>query len=315
MSQSPLFTVFTPTFNRAKLLHRVYDSLKKQTLQDFEWLIVDDGSTDNTREIVGAWMEESSFEIRYYYQANAHKKAAFNHGVREAHGELFLTWDSDDEAVPEALEILDRHWKAIPEDIRDSFSAVTGLCVDQHGKIVGDRFPMDVLDSDSIEILYRYKMKGEKWGFQRTAVLRQFPYPEDVQGFVPEGIVWSAIATRFKTRFVNEILRIYHTEQDSLSHGGQKANTIPRDAEGYALWTRDVLVNEGHWFFHNPKRFLKMAANYTRFHLHLQSVQPTKRWRIQGAVPKLLVISMYPVGFTRYILDLRQIDRERQATH
>jgi glycosyltransferase involved in cell wall biosynthesis len=296
------FTVFTPTYNRAYILPRVYECLKRQTWRDFEWLIVDDGSTDNTRELVEAWQQENPFSIRYFWQENAHKKAAFNLGVKEAQGELFLTWDSDDEAVPDALEILHRHWGNIPEAQRDEFSAVTGLCIDRGGAIVGSRFPADVFDSDSLAIRYRYRIESEKWGFQRTDVLRRFPFPQDVRGHVPEGVVWSAIASRYKTRFVNDVLRIYQTEADSIT----QATNAGQHADGHALWAREVLCNEWSWFRYNPKWFLKIAANYTRFHLHLTKSQSGKRWPLRGSVPRLLVALMRPVGVLRYWLDIRR---------
>lgn len=298
------FTVFTPTYNRARTLPRVYESLKRQTFRDFEWLIVDDGSTDNTRELVEAWQKESLFPIRYFWQENAHKKAAFNRGVNEARGEFFLPLDSDDEALPDALEILNRHWENIPEGERSRFSAVTGLCVDSRGCIVGTRFPEDVFDSDSLAIRYRYRIKGEKWGFQRTEVLRRFPFPENVQGHVPEGIVWSAIASSYKARFVNDVLRIYHAEADSITQTGSAPTGPRKHADGLALWAREVLCNEWRWFCHDPKWFLKMAANYTRFHLHLGNVQPGKRWPLHGFVPRLLVALLWPVGLLRYALDV-----------
>lgn len=296
------FTIFTPAYNRAHTLPRVYASLKRQTFRDFEWLIVDDGSTDNTRELVEAWQKETPFPIRYFWQENAHKKAAFNRGVKEAQGELFLTLDSDDEALPEALEILNRHWGNIPEAQRHEFSAVTGLCVDTRGVVVGSRFPADVFDSDSLAIWHRYRVTGEKWGFQRTAVLRRFPFPENVQGLVPEGLVWSAIASQYKTRFVNEVLRIYHRETDSVCQAGNAR----KNADGFALWTREVLGHEWRWFFFNPKWFLKMAANYTRSHLHLKKDQPGKHWPLRGFVPRLLVALMWPAGALRYWLDVRK---------
>ena len=172
-----MFTVFTATFNRCHTLHRPYESLRKQTFKSFEWVIVDDGSTDGTAKLVEAWTRESSFPIRYFYQKNSGKHVAFNRGVRAARGDLFLTFDSDDECVPAALEILLRHWLAIPAAEREQFSAVTGLCVDQEHAIVGDKFPADIIDSDSNEINHRYHIRGDKWGFQRTDVLRVFPFP------------------------------------------------------------------------------------------------------------------------------------------
>lgn len=136
MQTTRRFTVFTPTFNRARTLPRVYESLRQQSFQDFEWLIVDDGSTDDTRDVVAAF-DASLFPICYVYQTNGHKKTASNHGVREALGELFLTLDSDDEILPHTLERLNFHWESIPTERRDGFSVVTGLCIWDAGQVVG----------------------------------------------------------------------------------------------------------------------------------------------------------------------------------
>ena len=206
----PTFTVFTATHDRAHLLQRVFDSLERQTYRDFEWLIVDDGSTDGTDSMVRDWALRADFPVRYVRQPHSGKHVAFNRGVREARGRLFLSWDSDDGAVPEALERFKVHWGSIPADRRARFSAVTALCMDEHGRPVGDRFPRDITDSEPLELYFRYRTRGEKWGFQRTDVLLEFPFPEPPGvSFVSESIVWFAIARRFKTRYVNEYLRIY----------------------------------------------------------------------------------------------------------
>ena len=185
---APLYTVFTPTFNRAHTLRRVYDSLCRQTFRDFEWLIVDDGSTDRTRGLVETWKSEAPFPIRYVYQHNQGKLVAFNHGVRLAEGQLFLPLDSDDELLPEGLAKLTASWLSCAE--RDQFCGVTGLCLDQKGGVVGSIFPRSPLDSNALEAIYRFRIKGEKQGFIRTLVLREFPFPE-ISGvkYIPESIV------------------------------------------------------------------------------------------------------------------------------
>ncbi len=293
------FTVFTTSFNRAHTLPRVYESLKKQSFRDFEWLVVNNGSSDNTQELVNSWQEENLFPIRLYFrQKNEHKKVAFNQGVKNADGELFINFDSDDEALPNALEIFDQYWRNIPEDEKDGFSAITARCVDQTGKSLGSGFPADVFDSDPLTIRYRYKLTWEKWGAHRTDVLRKYPFPENVQGLVPEGIIWSAIAKSYKTRFVNDVLRIMYTnEKVSITH----SSTPQQDSDGHALWAREVLNNELEWFFYDPLWFLRMAVNYTRFSLHLQNSQPGKRWLLRGFLPHLLVFLMWPVGWFLYI--------------
>ncbi|MFH0789442.1 MAG: glycosyltransferase family A protein, partial [Pseudomonadota bacterium] len=192
------FTVFTPTYNRAHTLNRVYISLQEQTFRDFEWLIVDDGSSDHTSGLIKDWQNEAAFPIRCIRQENQGKPVAFNWGVQEARGEFFLLIDSDDGFVPETLERFKYYWEDIPGEEREKFVGVTGHCMDQGGKIVGDKFPSEGLDSDSLEIRYKFKIKGEKWGFLRTDVLRKYPFPV-VQNskFIPEGIIWSAIAKKY----------------------------------------------------------------------------------------------------------------------
>jgi glycosyltransferase involved in cell wall biosynthesis len=301
------FTVFTPTYNRARTLNRVYRSLSGQTFTDFEWLVVDDGSTDDTGELIARYQAEDRFPIRYFRQEHGHKKVAFNRGVREARGELFLSLDSDDEAMPSALEILHRHWQAIPEQERPTFCGVTGLCVDVRGRVVGSRFPADVLDSDSLEIRYRYRVTGEKWGFLRTDVLRMYPFPEDVEGHVPEDVVWSAIATRYRTRFVNETLRVYHAEEDSITRGGRRRPDA--NADGHALWAREVLCREWRWLPFAPQWFLRMGANYTRFHLHMRRGRPGRRWPLKGLVPRGIMAASWPLGLGLYLLDRWRLPR------
>jgi glycosyltransferase involved in cell wall biosynthesis len=195
MTDTPIFfTVLTPTYNRAGTLHRVYESLSRQTFRGFEWVVVDDGSTDNTHESILDWQARADFPIRYFWQNNQHKKTAFNRGVREARGKLIVGLDSDDEMPPDALAIFKEAWESIPPARRESYVAVTGLCARPDGSIVGDRYPQDVFDSTAVDVYFRYRVKGEKFGCMRTDILRTYPFPEDVAGFVPESLVWWAIA-------------------------------------------------------------------------------------------------------------------------
>jgi glycosyltransferase involved in cell wall biosynthesis len=155
MSNKPIFTEFTATHNRAHLLHRVYNSLLQQSFKNFEWIIVDDGSTDNTLDIVNVYInsDQSFFSIKYFYQTNQHKKTAFNKGVSEARGDFFLNADSDDSFLPNALSDLYTYWNGIEN--KEEFSAVTGLCQNINGEIVGEYFPdKDYIDSNSSEMYY-----------------------------------------------------------------------------------------------------------------------------------------------------------------
>ena len=296
------FTVFTATYNRAHTLPRLYRALQAQTFRDFEWLIVDDGSTDHTAELVAGWQREGKLPIRYVRQEHAHKKAAFNRGVALARGELFLPLDSDDACVPHALERFWFHWQSIPPDRRQGFSAVTCLCQDEQGRIVGDPFPAEVVDSDSLEMRHRFRVRGEKWGFHRTEVLRRFPFPEELPGYVPEDVVWMAIAREYKTRYVNEPLRIYRVAapagEEQISHALNWRAMAP----GHVLWMVSILTVEWPYFRVNPQRFLWAAATLTRFLLH-RGRPPEGWWRRLTGGARLLVVALAPAGAALWVRD------------
>ncbi|WP_370635842.1 glycosyltransferase family 2 protein [Paralcaligenes sp. KSB-10] len=295
-----LFTVLTPSYNRADTLGRVYASLCGQSFQDFEWLVVDDGSTDNTRARVLQWQQEARFPVRYAWQPNQHKKTAFNHGVREAQGELIVALDSDDSLDADALDAMARAWSGISPQDRPRFVAVTGLCARPDGGIVGDRFPEDVLDASVLDMTFKYRVRGEKFGCMRTEVLRQFPFPDEIPGFVPESLVWRAMARAgFQTRFVNQVFRVYYDSPDSLSMQGRNSQ---QHALGLWLLAHDTVVKCLPWFRYQPQAFFVAAARYTRFALHIRrtgQALPADR-PLTGLGSRLLVVAMWPVGALLY---------------
>lgn len=206
------FSVVTATFNRAHTLGRLYASLCNQSFRDFEWVIVDDGSTDGTRELVGSWA--AAFPIRYFWKKNGGKHTAMNLGVSEAMGEFVALVDSDDELKPNALERFDFRWKQIPHP--EQFSTLTALASKPDGTIMGELFPEDHVDAYTFADQYHFRGKVDRWGINRTDVLREFPFPEG-ERFVPEALVWNRLSRRYATRFFNEALLIVHPSADSLS--------------------------------------------------------------------------------------------------
>jgi len=307
MLMRPVFTVCTPTYNRAALLLRVYDSLALQTFKSFEWLIIDDGSTDHTRALVQDLIARAEFSIRYAWQENQHKKVAFNHGVREARGTLLVALDDDDEIPPDTLASLARIWDGIPAADRDRFAGVTGLCARPNGKVVGDFFPQDTFDCSAADMYFKYRVQGEKFGCMRVDLLRRFPFPEDIEGFVPESLVWWAISRAgYINRFVNQIVRIYHPTPGSLS---SREGSAERNAGGLYLLNWDMLEHHLGAFFHRPRQFILAAARLTRFRAMLRRQDNAsivlKRYRLTGRLARLLVACMWPLGQILYKLDLR----------
>ena len=187
---TPMFTVLTATYNRAHTLGRVWESLRAQTLHAFEWVVVDDGSTDGTADLVRGWTAQAPFPVRYLRQENKGKHVAVNRGVEAAAGEMIVILDSDDACLPTALERFAFHWRSIPMERRNEFYAVVCHCADPRGLRVGDPFPAHVVDARGLDARYLWKVRGEKWGTVRTDLMRAFPLPEQPERtYVPESIV------------------------------------------------------------------------------------------------------------------------------
>ncbi|MBB1274382.1 glycosyltransferase family 2 protein [Psychromonas sp. SR45-3] len=216
------FTIFTPTYNREKLLPRLYESLCKQTFKDFEWLIVDDGSTDNTKTLIQKYINEADFTIRYLWKPNGGKHTAINKGVSQAHGKFFSIMDSDDWYIENALEIMLNNWNKIDINQQRKFCGVTGLYKSTDGNVLSVKFPEDIFDSNDLDIDYVHQIKGDKIGFKRIEVMKEFPFPEDLGDFVTESIVWNRIGKKYSNRFINEILAVAEYQPGGLTDAGRK---------------------------------------------------------------------------------------------
>lgn len=310
-SATPTFTVFTATYNRAVTLPRVYDSLAHQEFRDFEWLVVDDGSTDGTGDLVRGWQRSAGFPIRYIYKPNGGKHTAWNVGLEHARGRFFLSLDSDDACTPDALQVFHDTWESIDPDRRGSFTGVCSLVMDTDGAVLGDRFPSDVFDTDSSALRFRHHVAGEKWGFHRTDVVRHFRFPEE-EGvrYVPESVVWGRIADKYQERFINRALRIYFYDADvRLSTPSWK------DPRPFVLGTRAALNEQARrWFAHDPVFFLKAAANFARNSWLIGVGVAGQARQLNGWVSRTLWAVMAPVGWLLYRRDLRRRTQFRMVS-
>jgi glycosyltransferase involved in cell wall biosynthesis len=233
--------------------------MRQQTFKDFEWLIVDDGSTDRTNELVNMWQKEASFPIRYFYQTNRGKHVAFNRGVREASGLMFLAFDSDDTCPREAFERFHHYWCCISAGQRQRFSTITGLCSDQKGNIHGYQYPAPVIDA--YDFVSQWKLRRcERWGINRTDVLRRFPFPEfKGECYIPEALVWERISCFYATRFFNEVVRFYEALRPG-SITADYARIRAGSPKGTSLYYRELM---GRQIPLRPRA--RALLNYIRF--------------------------------------------------
>jgi len=211
-----LISVFTPTYNRASLLSRLYDTLILQTYKNFEWIIVDDGSKDNTKEVVNSFVAERKIDIHFVQQENGGKHRAINTGVSLAKGELFFILDSDDVLPENALELVTETFQPIKHDI--SFAGVSGIDGTFDGCIIGSGLLDDSIDCNSVDIRYKYHVTGDMKEVFRTSVMKEFPFP-NIEGekFCPEALVWNRIAQKYKLRYFNKIIYKVEYQPEGLT--------------------------------------------------------------------------------------------------
>lgn len=221
----PFITILTPTYNRASLLPRLFDSLLRQTNKDFEWIVVDDGSTDDTREVVANLKEKcgGAFPMGYVYKANGGKHMAINIGAERARGELLFIADSDDLLTDDALETVANSWHDISDD--KSFAGIAGLDITMDTReVIGSGLPQEHIDCNAIDIRYRHHVTGDMKEVFRTEVLREFQFPEFAgERFCPEQLVWFRMARRYRLRYINKPIYIADYQPDGITAGITRA--------------------------------------------------------------------------------------------
>lgn len=210
-------TVFTPTYNRAYLLPRLYASLCRQTCKDFLWLVVDDGSTDGTRELVEKWIAAAVIEVRYVYKPNGGMHTAHNLAYELIDTELNVCIDSDDLMPGEAVANIVRHWREVSGD--PSLAGMIGLDEDMRGKLIGTAFPSDGMHSTLGRLYGKLKVRGDKKIVLRTAVVQKFPpYPEfSGERLVPIATLYLQIDQTFQLACFNETWAIVEYQPDGSS--------------------------------------------------------------------------------------------------
>lgn len=220
-----LFSIVIPTYNRAALLPRLLDSIERQTCDDFEVIVVDDGSSDDTRALIEEWTSRCPFKVLYFYQQNQGKPAAYNAALNLLHGYFMLVVDSDDILVDDALEIFLQEWRKIPAEEAEKYAGIEGLdaYMDDPQRISGDRFPQDVMDSNYVEMQYIYKMRGDKKHVLRSSVAREYPFPV-VKGEkdMRESTIYCRMSDRYVFRYINKTVLLIEQQTDGLSASAAK---------------------------------------------------------------------------------------------
>ncbi len=248
------YTVFTPLYNRKDLIYRVYESLKRQSVRDFEWIIVDDGSTDHPEDVINEWLNNSDFPINFIQKKNGGKHSAINRALKEAKGKYFIICDSDDYLTDDALYLADL-WIDEVKFFTDEYEYYIGvgglkknlkgeylLWKEEVGKVnpYGGEPPfeefLDCSIAESNDILGFY---GDKTEIYRTEIFRKYPFPEfEGENFLTEAAIFNVMAKDGATiRYHKDAIEICEYRPDGLSADDTKQYKNPKGL-GFALQTR-----------------------------------------------------------------------------
>ncbi|MDE5608278.1 MAG: glycosyltransferase [Muribaculaceae bacterium] len=307
MISAPWITLATPTYNRRRELQRLYDSLlalRAATAPEisFEWLIIDDGSTDGTSAQVALWTADDRLPIRYFYQENRGKHVADNRAVELARGEMILSIDSDDELTPDALNLFHDTWYSLTDDERAGLKGVTARCIDPAtGRLVGTPLPRrhnggHFLIASPQDLRHRYHVRGEMVGFTRRDILLQYPHEikPDVGKFMPEGIIWYSIGKKYKEYVIDKPARLYHQDEGGAIMSGGSRNRAPQN---YYLWQYQVNNLLSRYLFRDPKNMLKAAVGMSMDGFRTGRSLATILRDSHGFLPRLAVLSLMPAGW------------------
>lgn len=283
-----MITIFTPAYNRAHTLPKLFDSLVKQTSKDFEWLIVDDGSSDNTLELITNYqLQITSFPIRYFKQENGGKHTAINRGLKEAKGELFFIVDSDDYLTPDAMVTIQNDWEGVRDKNLCGISYLRGYSQD---KVIGDQHPIDGEIANFVEMRYNRGIAGDKAEVWVTEIMKQFPYPK-YEGERFFGESWNFIqqSEEHDMLWRNKIVYLCEYLEGGLTQSGRSLRIrCPRGGRDMSLIAMEPKFS--------MKVRLKNAMLYIAYcffaKMSMKDIFDVKQWR--------LTLFMLPVGWALY---------------
>ncbi|MGJ9459053.1 glycosyltransferase family 2 protein [Oceanobacillus sp. CF4.6] len=291
-------TVFTPTYNRDYCLHQCYESLKRQTSQDFIWLIIDDGSTDNTKELVNGWIDEGNIQINYHWQENQGMHGAHNAAYGIIDTELNVCIDSDDympgDAVAKILSFWEKHGS-------NQVSGMIGLDADNNECIIGTRLPEQIERSTLFNLYHKYGVKGDKKLVYRSELTKKYPYPifKD-EKYVGLAYKYHMLDKDYEMLLMNEILCCVEYLPDGSSRN--MLNQYRKNPKGFSFYRKELMKLP----FTSSSFKFRQAVHYVSSNLMIRN------WRFIEETPnKIMTVLALPFGLSLYLFILSKTRKLR----
>ncbi|MBP3951523.1 glycosyltransferase family 2 protein [Bacillus suaedae] len=280
-------TVFTPTFNRAYCLGTCYESLKNQTNKEFVWLIIDDGSTDNTRELVEEWISEDLVEINYHWQENQGMHGAHNTAYELIETELNVCIDSDDYMPLDAIEKILAFWSI---HVSDKVSGIIGLDSYTNGEIIGTKLPENLDKSTLFDLYTKHGITGDKKLVYRTELTKQYPYPVfENEKYVGLAYKYYKLDQEYELLLMNEVLCVVEYLEDGSSLN--MLRQYRKNPKGFAFYRQELMKLP----YANQVYKFRQAIHYVSSSLLMRNIH-----FIKESPNKLLTVLAVPFGVVLY---------------
>lgn len=290
-------SVFTCVYNGENTIHRVFSSLNKQTYKNIEHIIVNDGSTDDTEELINEYILQAKFPVKYIKKENGGKHTATNIAWDNCTGDFIIQLDADDELLPDAIEFLVNEYEKIPDEQKDSFWCVHGRCIDQiNRELVGSLYP-DGINEMPVEKAKQIAKNtpGDKVGLMKREKLKdyRYPTPEGVT-FVTESHLWFELDILYRTYYTNTPVLVYYlNERNSLSNPIMSSQTLSNHAFNF----KHQLENRKRFSLSGKALITKMLFYIIYYNLSTQTYKKAHSYTLKNndfSLNALLLLLLIP---------------------
>lgn len=281
-------------------MKRLYASLLKQTYRDYLWLIVDDSTNDQVKDVVEEFISEGRIGIRYHQQEHRGRYWAQKAGLALVDTPYMVDIDDDDELTEDCLEVLAKEWERVEKEGRKDIGVICGLCVDEKGQVVSYHDERPFFDTNYIELEWKQGRPSENLVSRKLEVIKNVEifcvegdWLADQVALVRESVLWNRVARKYNTRYVNHPMRVYHTESTN------RLSTPVFDQQKCIdyVYSNGTLLNElRDRLWENPKDMVKYVAEYVACGAAIRISFKELVAHLEGLTLKTIAILLYPAG-------------------
>ena len=288
------FSICTPCYNSSDSIEKVFKSLSNLSYKNFQWIVVNDESSDDSATIISTLMQDASFDIIFFdLEKNMMATYCYHLAIQNASGEFLIFLDHDDEIKANALDRFLFHWQNLSADQQNKLVGMMAHCEDENGNLVGTEFPASPYIYNFFDLMFKDHVRGEKFFCYKTNIMQEYNF-QLVDRYVPESYVMWGIASKFNTLFFNECLRIYHQPTDE---GSNLSLLNPFDyPRGFQLNYQNLINKFTYKLNTRPYMLLNFLFKYAQYSIAASIDLKSCTLGLENFFHRILIIPIYPLA-------------------